>query len=209
MTSSRRNAVPPEVIVTLLGHSEAVAIFRTENGRMVVGGKVREGKVQTGAKARVWRGARTRSAKGAIDSVQAGKQQVREILAGQECGLSFRARPRSRWGPARGLPRGSQRTEDRDAPLGRKIWRWRAFSSKSTLDGRLYTPSGVFSVRHIAAHPDFSVFSGQRLKKPPEISGGFCFLRCRIRLHFASFAMRGCSWRSGHRDACGSRGRTR
>jgi translation initiation factor IF-2 len=89
---ARVNAlVPPEVIVTPLGQFEAVAIFRTENGRMVVGGKVRDGKVQAGAKARVWRG-EDPIGEGTIDSVQAGKQQVREILAGQECGLSFKGK---------------------------------------------------------------------------------------------------------------------
>ncbi|MEK7115993.1 MAG: translation initiation factor IF-2, partial [Patescibacteria group bacterium] len=103
--------VPPEVIVTPLGNFHTVAIFRTESGRMVVGGKVTDGKIVSGAKAKVWRrpstirqahsGEQSRTTSsgqeeplgiGTIDSLQAGKQTVKDVHAGQECGISFKGK---------------------------------------------------------------------------------------------------------------------
>jgi len=83
--------VPPEVIVTPLGNFETVAIFRTEPGRMVVGGKVKDGKIVSGEKARVWRGEEP-VGEGVIDSLQSGKQTAKEAHAGQECGISFKGK---------------------------------------------------------------------------------------------------------------------
>lgn len=83
--------LPPEIIVTPLGQFETVAIFRTESGRMVIGGKVREGRVASGEKARVWRG-EDPIGEGVIESVQAGKMAVKDVMAGQECGLSFKGK---------------------------------------------------------------------------------------------------------------------
>lgn len=83
--------VPPEVIVTPLGNFETVAIFRTENARMVVGGKVTEGKVVSGEKVRVWRGEEP-VGEGIIDSLQTGKSTSKEAHAGQECGISFKGK---------------------------------------------------------------------------------------------------------------------
>jgi translation initiation factor IF-2 len=83
--------VPPEVVVVPLGTFETVAIFRTEPGRMVVGGKVKDGKVVSGEKARVWRGEEPVGI-GTIDSLQTGKQSAKEAHAGQECGISFKGK---------------------------------------------------------------------------------------------------------------------
>lgn len=83
--------VPPEVIVTPLGEFETVAIFRTESGRMVIGGKVKSGKLVAGEKARVWRGDEPIGI-GTVDSLQTGQQAVKEVHAGQECGMSFKGK---------------------------------------------------------------------------------------------------------------------
>lgn len=83
--------VPPEIIVTPLGNAEAVAIFRTEPGRMVVGCKITDGKVASGEKVRVWRG-EDPIGEGTIDSLQTGKQTAKEAHAGQECGISFKGK---------------------------------------------------------------------------------------------------------------------
>jgi translation initiation factor IF-2 len=83
--------VPPEVIRTPLGNFETVAIFRTEIGRMVIGGKVTEGKVASGAKIRVWRG-QDPVGEGVVESLQTGKQTAKEAHAGQECGISFKGK---------------------------------------------------------------------------------------------------------------------
>jgi translation initiation factor IF-2 len=88
----RLNAmVPPEIIVTPLGNFETVAVFRTESGRMVVGGKVKDGKIVAGEKVRVWRG-EDPIGEGVIDSVQSGKQSVKEAHGGQECGVSYKGK---------------------------------------------------------------------------------------------------------------------
>ncbi|MBU0540606.1 translation initiation factor IF-2 [Patescibacteria group bacterium] len=88
----RLNAmVPPEVIVTPLGEFMTAAIFRTEHGRMVIGGSVRDGKIVAGEKVRVWRGEEP-VGEGVIESVQSGKQNVKEAYSGQECGLAFKGK---------------------------------------------------------------------------------------------------------------------
>ncbi|MFH1838918.1 MAG: translation initiation factor IF-2 [Patescibacteria group bacterium] len=83
--------VPPEVITTPLGNMEVVAIFRTESDRMVIGGKVIDGKIKPNEKARVWRGEDPVGI-GEIETVQCGKQGVKEAYSGQECGLSFKGK---------------------------------------------------------------------------------------------------------------------
>ncbi|MFH1077939.1 MAG: translation initiation factor IF-2 [Patescibacteria group bacterium] len=83
--------VPPEVIVTPLGNFEVVAIFRTESGRMVVGGKVKDGKLLSGESARIWRGEEP-VGEGVIETLQSGKQTVNEVHGGQECGLAFKGK---------------------------------------------------------------------------------------------------------------------
>lgn len=108
--------VPPEVIVTPLGNFETVAIFRTEPGRMVVGGKVKDGKIVSGAKARVWRGEEPIGA-GAVDSLQAGKQTVKDVHAGQECGISFKGKVKLQ--PGDRLEIYNEEVKERKIVLGR------------------------------------------------------------------------------------------
>ncbi len=81
----------PEVMVQPLGTFETVAIFRTEAQRMVIGGRVTDGKVVSGEKARVWRGEEPQGDL-VIDSVQLGKSTVKDAHGGQECGLSVKGK---------------------------------------------------------------------------------------------------------------------
>ncbi len=81
----------PEVTHTDLGRFETVAIFRTEAGRMVLGGRVTEGKAVTGERARIWRGEEPLGDV-EIEAVQIGKQKVKEAPAGTECGISFKGK---------------------------------------------------------------------------------------------------------------------
>jgi len=81
----------PEVFVEQLGTFETLAIFRTETHRMVIGGRVRDGKIVTGEKARVWRGEDPQGDV-TIESVQSGKSAVKDVHAGQECGLSIKGK---------------------------------------------------------------------------------------------------------------------
>lgn len=78
----------PEIIVTELGNFKVVAIFRSEKGSMVVGGRVESGKLQKEAKIRVKRKGEEIGA-GKITQLQSGKQSVNEVPQGNECGLEF------------------------------------------------------------------------------------------------------------------------
>lgn len=87
----------PKIDLIHMGEFEVVAIFRTETGRQVVGGKVKEGKVVEGFKARV---SRKGEALGdvEIESVQLGKQKIKEIVSGSECGLSLKGKQKAEVG---------------------------------------------------------------------------------------------------------------
>ncbi|MFO0764514.1 MAG: translation initiation factor IF-2 [Patescibacteria group bacterium] len=85
----RLNALlPKEVTVIDVGKAEVGAIFRTEPGRMVLGMRVKTGKLVSGAKLRVWRGDEI-IGEGTIESLQSGKSATKEAPAGTECGLSY------------------------------------------------------------------------------------------------------------------------
>lgn len=80
--------LPQEVIVTELGKAEVAAIFLTEPSRMIVGVRVKEGKLVKEAKLRVWRGDEIQG-EGTIEQLQSGKSPVKELAAGQEGGVSY------------------------------------------------------------------------------------------------------------------------
>lgn len=85
----RLNALlPKEVTIIDVGKAEVGAIFRTEPGRMVLGMRVKTGKLVSGAKLRVWRGEEI-IGEGTIESLQSGKSATKEAPAGTECGLSY------------------------------------------------------------------------------------------------------------------------
>ena len=89
------NLLPKEVIKTDLGDLEVKAIFRTEKERMVVGCAIKKGMVKDGAKILVWRKENDEEqpvGEGEVEALQAGKEKVKEVTAGQECGLSFKGK---------------------------------------------------------------------------------------------------------------------
>lgn len=88
----RLNALlPQEVTLTNVGRAEVAGIFRTEPGKMIVGVRIKEGKVLTNCKVRVWRGEEPIS-EGLAESLQSGKSPVKEASAGQECGVTFKGK---------------------------------------------------------------------------------------------------------------------
>jgi translation initiation factor IF-2 len=84
--------ISPEIIRNDLGKLKVLAIFRTENKSMIIGGKVLEGKVVKPAKADVLRD-KELIFSGKITELQAGKQEVNEVPEDQECGLKFEGKP--------------------------------------------------------------------------------------------------------------------
>ncbi len=77
-----------ETIVTTVGRLEVLAIFRTDKKAMTVGGRVKEGKAVKDAKARIYRGDEM-IGRGKIVDLQQGKQSVKEVPSGTECGLRY------------------------------------------------------------------------------------------------------------------------
>lgn len=76
----------------VIGKMEVLKIFRTEKNNMIVGGKVRAGKIQAAAKIKVFR-KDEEIGQGVIKELQAGKETVSEVQEGQECGISFSGKP--------------------------------------------------------------------------------------------------------------------
>lgn len=75
-----------EVVV---GKLEILGIFHTETREMTVGGIVRDGRVKNKLKFRVYRGADILT-HGEILSLKRNKDEVKEVLAGEDCGMKVK-----------------------------------------------------------------------------------------------------------------------
>lgn len=80
--------IPAEKVYTELGTVEVLAVFKKLQKGMVIGGRVNKGSIKLGATARVIRDDEI-IAEGRIASLQSGKQNVKEVPQGQECGIEF------------------------------------------------------------------------------------------------------------------------
>jgi translation initiation factor IF-2 len=78
----------PEVVKTNLGKMEVLAIFRTEKGKMIVGGKVLSKHLENNSLAKVIREEKE-VGRGKIASLQSGKVDVNKVEQGKECGIVF------------------------------------------------------------------------------------------------------------------------
>lgn len=85
-----------ETIRTNLGKVEVLAIFRTEPAYMIVGGKVKEGKIvfDPGIGQVFIRVLRKNEeiGVGQLIQLQSAKSDVKEVAAGQECGIKFKGK---------------------------------------------------------------------------------------------------------------------
>jgi translation initiation factor IF-2 len=86
-----------ETVRTELGKIEVLAIFRTEPAHMIVGGKVREGKIVFNPKIgqtliKVLRKGEE-IGQGIMLQLQSAKSDVSEVCVGQECGVRFKGKP--------------------------------------------------------------------------------------------------------------------
>ena len=75
-----------EVIV---GKLEILGVFHTETREMTVGGRVKEGKVKNKLKFRVYRGDDILT-NGEILSLHRNKDEVKEVNAGEDCGMKVK-----------------------------------------------------------------------------------------------------------------------
>ena len=78
----------PEIIRKDLGKLKVLAIFRTEHNSQILGGKVIEGSIEENSLVDVWRD-KTFIGNGKISRLQSGKQDVRIVENGQECGIKY------------------------------------------------------------------------------------------------------------------------
>lgn len=81
----------PEVVRKILGEGEVLAIFKTEPKKMVIGVKIKKGKISKGLKADIIR-KKEIVGSGEIQELQIGKEKVNEVAAGQDCGVTFISR---------------------------------------------------------------------------------------------------------------------
>ncbi len=87
-----RQLIKPKVIRRDLGKVTVLAIFKKTNDLQVVGGKVKDGRIEPGAKVAVLR-QEAFITSGKITGLQVGKQEVKDCVKGQECGIKFVGQP--------------------------------------------------------------------------------------------------------------------
>jgi translation initiation factor IF-2 len=75
-----------------LGKLKVIAIFKTDKGGQIVGGKVMEGKIETNSFIEVIRETEIIS-KGKLTRLQSGKQDVNSAEVGQQCGVQYEGKP--------------------------------------------------------------------------------------------------------------------
>jgi translation initiation factor IF-2 len=80
--------IPAEKVYTELGTAKILAVFKKLPKASVIGAKVLKGEIKVGATARVLRGEEI-IAEGVIKTLQSGKQDVKEVQQGTECGIEF------------------------------------------------------------------------------------------------------------------------
>lgn len=83
-----KDLLPKEIIRTDLGAVSILAVFRMDKTKMIVGGKVSQGKIKKGAKADVKRKGSVIFS-GKITQLQHNKEDVPEVQQGRECGMLF------------------------------------------------------------------------------------------------------------------------
>ncbi|MBI5731831.1 MAG: translation initiation factor IF-2, partial [Candidatus Magasanikbacteria bacterium] len=89
--------LPKEIIRTALGKLKVIAIFRTERDEQILGGVVLEGRISKDAKIEVFHGGEL-IAPAMLLELQCGKQEVKEVTSGRECGIKIKTKDKSQIG---------------------------------------------------------------------------------------------------------------
>ncbi len=87
-----QSLIGPEFKRTVIGKAQVLAIFKTDKGRQVIGAKITDGLIESGAKASVSRKGEA-IASGAITGLKSGREDVSVCDAGSECGIQFDGEP--------------------------------------------------------------------------------------------------------------------
>jgi len=75
-----------------VGNLEVLAIFKTTKSGMIVGGKVTEGMISKTARIKVLKNGEVETI-GELASLQSGKEDVSEVVSGNEAGLEYKGEP--------------------------------------------------------------------------------------------------------------------
>jgi translation initiation factor IF-2 len=78
--------IPKEYVEEMLGRAKILAVFSKEKDRQVIGGKVQEGTLASGAEVRIIR-RENEIGRGKIRELQSQKKRVDEVAIGFECGM--------------------------------------------------------------------------------------------------------------------------
>ncbi|MCF7834658.1 translation initiation factor IF-2 [Candidatus Gracilibacteria bacterium] len=97
LTDLTKGMIQLEEHEVIIGSLEILGIFYTKGREMTIGGKVLEGKITGKAKFRLFRGDEIITS-GEIISLHKNKDQVKEILEGEECGLKVKISKRIEMG---------------------------------------------------------------------------------------------------------------
>ncbi len=88
-----KSLIKPEILEKKLGKIEILEVFRQTGKEAILGGKVLEGKICPETIARIWRlnpeGEKEIKGESKLIQIQSSKQDVKEVLAGTECGLKL------------------------------------------------------------------------------------------------------------------------
>lgn len=87
-----KDIIKTELVREDVGKLEVLALFKKGDTWQVIGGKVKEGKVEAGANITVLRENEFITS-GKIVVLQSGKEDVKEVDKGQECGIKFEGQP--------------------------------------------------------------------------------------------------------------------
>ncbi len=87
-----QNMIKAEIIRIDEGRIKVVQIFRTENDKQILGGRVLDGYVNVNSKLEVKRGLEL-VAVGKLTRLQSGKQDVKRVETNEECGVLFEGKP--------------------------------------------------------------------------------------------------------------------
>ncbi|MBU1118323.1 translation initiation factor IF-2 [Patescibacteria group bacterium] len=89
--------IEPEVVEKTIGSLEILKIFRTEKGKMIIGGKVVKGKIIKDSRVVVTRG-EEELGDGSISNIQRGQSPVDTVAQGEECGMKYEGKVRIKTG---------------------------------------------------------------------------------------------------------------
>jgi len=79
----------PEVVEQITGELVVKGIFKTAKNEVICGGEVKKGRLVVPALARLYRGKELQADNLQITNLKRGPQDVKEVLVGEMCGLSF------------------------------------------------------------------------------------------------------------------------